>query len=334
MSSELILDNSKEVFKLDKEVISFNFSLENLSEQEPVKSPINSENEIKVTNLTEDFLAFRIKVTKKAYYSVQPTYCIIPPKELKTITIKFFLKEGEIPKFHGHKFKFEGFIIPEKEKDKDAKILFNEYTQKAAPVVGKSQKTFVQFPSNNEIQEKSKNNNLLQLPKKEVSHVRSGSDISEYVDIDEKDENYLLMEKIQSKDEQNPILSDIISGGELKIIEEEKKDNKKEEIKNDIIEDSIKNQKNENDNNHNIEKKLETVSEQIAKSINDNLNKDEKFNKKEMEVLEEAKQNLNLEANNNIFKDELFENRPKDVGDILTFIALFIAMLFGYYLVK
>ena len=119
MSSALIIDNSKEVlFKLDKEVISFNLNTENLSKEEPIESSLSSENEIKITNLTEDFLVFRTKTTKNLYYCVQSTYCIIPSKEAKSISIKFKLKEGEIPKLHGYKFKFEGFIILESEKVK------------------------------------------------------------------------------------------------------------------------------------------------------------------------------------------------------------------------
>ena len=242
MSSELIIDNSKEVFKLDKEVISFNLNTENLSEEEPIKSSLNSENEIKITNLTEDYLAFRTKTTKKLYYCVQPTYCIIPPKEIKSISITFHLKEGEIPKLHGHKFKFEGFIISESEKDKEAKDLFNEYTLKNSPVVGNSHKTFVHFSTNKEDENTSDNknkNNLLNLPESNLSHVRSGSDLSEYLDTDDKnekkDENEnrgLLIEQIQSNEEKKITLSDMINPGKIDI----KEDDKKEEIKNDIKE--------------------------------------------------------------------------------------------------
>ena len=302
MSVELNLDNSREVFKLDKEVLSFTLNSENISEKEPSKTSINIENDLKVTNLTEDYIAFRVKTTKKLYYSVQPTYCIIPPKEQKTIIIKFFLKEGEIPKLHGHKFKFEGFIIQEDEKEKEAKNLFNEYTQKGEQVFGNCQKTFVQFSNNDEIESKNAskiNKNLLNLPRTQISHLKSSSDLSEYADIDEiyefKDENKgLLIDQIQSHEDQKPTLNDIISGEKSKDMKEEKK----EETSN---------------FNNNLEKKVEEVSEEI-------LNKNEIIPKKEKK-----------------FVGEIFNkvrNDTSHVSDILTYIALLIAMLFGYYLVK
>ena len=302
MSVELNLDNSREVFKLDKEVLSFTLNSENISEKEPSKTSINIENDLKVTNLTEDYIAFRVKTTKKLYYSVQPTYCIIPPKEQKTIIIKFFLKEGEIPKLHGHKFKFEGFIIQEDEKEKEAKNLFNEYTQKGEQVFGNCQKTFVQFSNNDEIESKNAskiNKNLLNLPRTQISHLKSSSDLSEYADIDEiyefKDENKgLLIDQIQSHEDQKPTLNDIISGEKSKDMKEEKK----EETSN---------------FNNNLEKKVEEVSEEI-------LNKKEIIPKKEKK-----------------FVGEIFNkvrNDTSHVSDILTYIALLIAMLFGYYLVK
>jgi len=329
MSSELIIDNSKEVFKLDKEVISFNLNTENLSEEEPIKSSLNSENEIKITNLTEDYLAFRTKTTKKLYYRVQPTYCIIPPKEIKSIYITFYLKEGEIPKLHGHKFKFEGFIISESEKDKEAKDLFNEYTLKNSPVVGNSHKTFVHFSTNKEEENTSDNknkNNLLNVPDSKLSHVRSGSDLSEYLDTDDKnerkDENEnkgLLIEQIQSNEEKKITLSDMINPGKIDI----KEDSKKEEIKNDIKEE-IKEKKDDIINNNvKIEEKI--VCEEIPNKI-DNFDKNE--------IVEDEKEKTYFEEKINTIKNNEVGNDANNTSDILTFVALFIAMFLGYYIVK
>ena len=303
MSSELKIDNSKEVFKLDKEILSFNINLGNLSEQEPIKSSLKSENEIKITNLTDDYLAFRTKTTKKIYYNVQPIYCILPPKETKTIKITFFLKEGEIPKLSGHKFKFEGFVISESEKDKDAKDLFNDYLNKGESVVGNSQKTFVQFTNGEVVHDK----NHLQLPN--PTHVRSGSDISEYVDIDENNENEekkeLLMDQIKSNEEQKTTLSDIVSGG-TSVISEIKKEEKTEEKKED------------NFGHLKLEDKIEPNEKTIVNKVDVSLNKSGKIE----------------EAINNFFRSDLYVNFSKDHSEILTYISLFILMLIGYYLVK
>ena len=319
MSSELILDNSKEVFKLDKEFLSFKINIENLSEQEPIKSNIKSQNEIKITNLTDDYLAFRTKTTKKAYYDVSPTYC----KEIKTIIISFFLKEGEIPKFNGHKFRFEAFVILENEKDKEAKVLFNDYAVKGQPVVGNFKKTFVQFMNGEDIKpENIQDKNHLQLPNR-ISHVRNASDLSEYLDIDENNEEKkdLLMEQIKSKDEQKTTLSNILSGGTSEI-----SDIKKEEIIEDI------------NNIAKLEEKIEEVKEPLINKIDNTLNRSEKaeeIKEKNIEIDSKSNENKIIEEKiNNFFNSDILENFREEHPVIATYLALFILMLFGYYLVK
>ena len=310
MSSELKLDNSKEVFKLDKDFLSFKINIENLSEQEPIKSNIKSQNEIKITNLTDDYLAFRTKATKKAYYDVSPTYCIIPPKEIKTIIISFFLKEGEIPKFNGHKFRFEAF-------------LFNYYAIKGQPVVGNFKKTFVQFMNGEDVKaENIQEKSHLQIPNR-ISHVRNASDLSEYLDIDENNEEKkdLLMDQIKSKDEQKATLSDILSGGASGV-----SDIKKEEIIEDI------------NNIAKLEEKIEEVKEPIINKIDDSLNRNEKIEEiKEKNIEIDGKSNENKKTEekiNNFFSSDILENFREEHPLIATHLALFIIMLFGYYLVK
>ena len=238
-SPDLVFDNSKEVFHLDKEAISFNLNIENISEEEPLKSELKSETELKITNLSDNYIVFRTKTTKKLYYSVTPTYCIIPPKEIKNIKISLWIKEGEIPKLHGHKFKFEAFSIDENEKDKEPKELISEYIQKGTPVTGNSQKTFVQFnEGENSSEKKEKNEKLLSLPK--ISHIRSGSNLSDYQEIEEKKENEseskpLLSEQIKSNEEQKPSISEMITGGKIE----------SGEIKNEVKEENINTKKDE-----------------------------------------------------------------------------------------
>ena len=325
MSSEIVLDNSKELFELDKEIISFKLSKENLSEQEPIKSSITSENEIKVTNLTNDYLAFRTKTTKRLYYNVSPVYCIIPPNMLQDIKITFILKEGEVPKLHGHKFKFEGFKIQENEKDKNPKDLFNEYAQKGESVVGYSQKTFVQFFDSNENEinnspniKLKKKGNLLKLPE---LHIRNESDISDYNDIEDKNENEnekkgLLIEQIQSKEEQQPLISDIISGGKIENINEEKNVEKVEEKK--------INEENNIINNNIIGKEQDSCLNKI-----NNITKDENMEKKGLLNENNFEKNMTKNRGNNIY-----DKNGSNASDTLIIISLFILMLIGYYLVK
>ena len=359
MSSELNFDNSKEVFSLDKEILSFKLDISELLESEPIKSSISSETEIKITNLTNDYIAFRTKTTKKKYYTVQPSLFVIPPKEIKNVKISFFVKEGEKPKWHGHKFRFEGFVIQPNEKDMEPKNIFSEYIKKGETVIGNSQKTFVRFSCiNDNLIEKSpkKSRNLLKLP--EISHQRSGSDISEYAVTDEnkeiKNENLktdLLMDKIISNDEQKQTLSDIIIGGETK---EEDNNEKDKEIKNDKSEEkkdiSISNEKEnivelkkvsdiieseeikKKDNNEkDIDKDKEIKSEE-NKELNDVKEKEkEKIEKSKKEKIDSVENKNIIEktvSNQNLINNNYLES-DKNVSDIEILIALFILMIIG-----
>jgi len=355
MSAELLLDNSKEVFQLDKDVLSFKLDTEDLSE---VISKImqKSENEVKVTNLTDDYIAFRTKTTKKAYYSVEPVHCVIPPKGEQIVKISFSAKEGERIKIHGHKFKFEGFVISESEKDKDAKELFNEYTLSGEPVVGSSQRTFVQFSDNNEneitsktVGNKESSGSLLSLPN---SHARTPSDVSEYAVTDEVDSNKnnenknLLNDKIQSNEDQKTTLSDMLTGNSTGAIQEEKKEVIVESIEN---KDEVKeDKKEENNNNEVISNKKEvsdglTLSEKIVEQPQPESKVVEGKEKKiETEVKEAPSKKTNLEVKEqNVFenqtcniKNTTYEQDIKNIPDAFIFGSVFILMLIGYYLVK
>lgn len=355
MSAELLLDNSKEVFQLDKDVLSFKLDTEDLSEVISKKLQ-KSENEVKVKNITDDYIAFRTKTTKKAYYLVDPVHCVIPPKGEQIVKISFSAKEGERIKIHGHKFRFEGFVIPEDEKDKNAKDIFNEYTQKGAPVVGNSQRTFVQFSDNNEneitsatVDGKQSSGNLLTLPNS--AHARTPSDISEYAVTDEVDSNQnnenktLLMDKIQSNEDQKTTLSDMLTGNSVGTIQEEKKEvveTKKE------IEEVKEDKKEEINNNEVISNKKEvneglTLSEKIVEQPQPETKLvEEKENKIETEVKEEPPKKPNLEVKEqNVFenqkskiKNKIYEEDIKNVPDVFIFASVFALMLIGYYLVK
>ena len=315
MSSQLTFDNTKEVFSLDKEILSFNIDINNISELEPIKSSINSETEVKITNLTNDYIAFRTKTTKKIYYTVQPSQCVIPPKEIKNIKISFYLKEGEKPKWHGHKFRFEGFVIQSNEKDMEPKNIFSEYTKKGVPVVGDSQKTFVQFLDTENSAEKtqSKSRNFLKLP--QASHARSGSDLSEYMVTDEineikneNDKKDLLMDKIISNDEQKKTLSEMITTGENKE-ENNNEMNKNEKKENELKNDNNKNEEKENVfDNVNVEEKekneeLNTISNIITST---NI-KDDKIEKE----IKDKESKENKENPENEEKKEISDNKEK-----------------------
>ena len=203
MSQDLIMDVSKEIFKLNKDILLFKIDPLNLNKLSSYSSkhfsdhikPL-SEEEIIITNLTSEYLAFRVKTTKKENYAVNPTYCIISPNENKVISFLFYNKLGGKLDSKGHKFKFEGFIIPESRKNEDIKELFYDYIKKGNKVVGNSQKRYVRFSEGNN----EENNSLLNSNR---------SILSNYT-IAENKKNTLLNDIIKEKEDENIKLSDDI----------------------------------------------------------------------------------------------------------------------------
>ena len=216
MSHELIMDLSKEIFKLDKDILTFEIgpsiesklSMSGLSHHSTDLKPL-SEEELCVTNLTSDYLAFRTKTTKKEYYSVNPTYFILPPNGNQIIKFLFYNQSGKEVDPKGHKFRFEGFVILESEKDEDLKELFQKYIKSGKKVVGNVAKRYVKIIKENEVLSQDSNSTL------------SNSNLSNYSDLNEPKQNTLLVDKIQQKqfEPQNLTkMSEIImdkSGGQL-----------------------------------------------------------------------------------------------------------------------
>ena len=207
MSQELVMDMSKEIFTLDKDILVFKINSSNLSKLSSHSSlhsndsqPLSEEN-VTVTNLTSDYLAVRTKTTKKDKYAVNPLYCVIPPKSTKVLNFIYYNKIGEKNDPKGHKFKFEGFIIQENQKDEDIKKLFHDYIKNGTKVVGNAHKRYVRFSEENDGDGilRSSNNSL------------GSSNLSNYTVADDK-RSTLLMDKIKEKEEENLRLSDIIEG--------------------------------------------------------------------------------------------------------------------------
>ena len=171
MSELNIIDSSKNLFSIDKKVIVFEINNEkkntlsniniNISNSSSHYALYISHTSIIVTNLTSEYLSLRTKTTKKKNYNVYPSYCILPPNSEKKIDFKYFINEGEKISNSGHKFKFEGFIISNEEKDIDSKILFNKYISQKIPVKAsliKASVEFIEKENNTEINDININN--------------------------------------------------------------------------------------------------------------------------------------------------------------------------------
>lgn len=222
------MDTSKEIFKIDKDIFTFNINSEKIKTASSSSHPtIISEEKLVITNTTNNHLSFRIKTTKKLFYTVNPSYFNISPKSSKTVHILFYFVPGNEVNSTGHKFKIEGFIITDDEKDKDAKELFSYYSKSKIGVEGNTQKRFVKLIYDNENENSAKNEEDNSLLKDKISMANS-----EYSIVQEHNE-----EKIKTVENNPfPMVNQIIKGETKK--QEDIKDNNKNIEKN--------NEKNDN----------------------------------------------------------------------------------------
>ena len=151
-----IIDTPIKLFSIDKPILVFQINKNDINNNNIIHNnnniSISSTNQIFlgqtsliVNNLSSEYLSFRTKSTKKKYYSVYPSYCVISPNQKIKIDFRYFIKEGEQVSNEGHKFRFEAFVIPPEEKDKDAKLLFNTYISQKTPVKATIIKCGVKF---------------------------------------------------------------------------------------------------------------------------------------------------------------------------------------------
>ena len=147
MSSELKIDTSSQIIKINSRSLVFKINPKTLSEKlksEKEKNNLNkyiliSECFIKIENISTNYVAIRVRTTKKYCYNVEPTYSIIAPNTFEKIKILYYIKSGEEISSQGHKFRFEGIIIGQKEKNtKNIYGLFQQYIQKGIVVKGNS----------------------------------------------------------------------------------------------------------------------------------------------------------------------------------------------------
>ena len=152
-----IIDSSIKLFNIDKPILVFHINRNtnnnelknNTNISTSSHNPINlGQTSVTVSNISSEYLAFRTKTTKKKYYSLYPSYCIINPNEKINIDFSYFIKEGEKISNEGHKFRFEGFVIPQEQKGQDPRSLFNKYISNKTPVKAYIVKNNVKFIEN------------------------------------------------------------------------------------------------------------------------------------------------------------------------------------------
>ena len=235
MSKDLILDVSKEIIKLDKTELNFTINSEMISKLSSLTShsihlkPL-TETEITATNLTSEYVAFRVKTTKKENYTVQPNHCIINPNGTQIIKIIYFDKPGHKIKSKEHKFRFEGIIIPENQKNDNLKELFKNYIEKEIKVQGNSFRLLAKFTQEENVIENidnntnNNNNNKLDVIKEEEKEIIRTSTMSNTSVYSVPDESESI-----SEENNNVRLSDLLINNKKKeeVTDKEKLENLK-----------------------------------------------------------------------------------------------------------
>ena len=130
--SDIILDTSSPIITINQASLIFKINKQYLTSWDKFFKnsliPI-SQNEILITNISSNYVAYRAKVTKKNYYSAEPSHLVITPNSSIKVKITYYFKPKEKFPPKVHIFLFEGIIIPNYMKSKHTKEIFDEFSK-------------------------------------------------------------------------------------------------------------------------------------------------------------------------------------------------------------
>ena len=245
------MDSSSEVFTIDKQILQFNInpnisSIDNENSSKKNIHPVSSCS-IVVTNLTDNYIAFRSRTTKKDLYVVNPPYTIIKPNNNQQILIEFYMKHKNLPNREGHKFKFEGIVIDDSDINKPPKKIFEEKIANKIQVKGNTYKRDVVFIEDDNYDYHQKPQNI---PDNSVSESINLSRNSLYLSVNDTYQSKL--KGVSKNFNDSNINNDFDELKNLKI-EYNKLKNKISELNTEynILKNKIEQQKNINVNNNN-----------------------------------------------------------------------------------
>jgi hypothetical protein len=302
MSSQLMIEKIENIYQIEEDDIKFKINrnyINNLLSSNLFQN-INliSSSQIVVKNLTTEYISLRVKTTKKQNYTVEPSYFILNPSETKLINIYYYINKMEEVNEKGHKFKFEGFVIKESEKNKNIKNIFADYIKSGTKVRGNVVKKYVKFIDDNNYEIPNKS-----IIQKRYSVSESSSDLS----IEEN------LKELTSH------LSDNNLRKEESSLSEDKKDNFRF---------------NKNEENLRDEEELENLKIEYYKLKNniDNL----KMTYINLEKRLELEQNKIKQENiyRRQFSYQLPENKRKPFSKIILFYLFIGSAFIGFYLTK
>ena len=168
MSEEIIFDSSSPVITINQSSLVFKINQKYFQTQSQLPQNSNSlfplsQTEILLTNLTSSYVAYRARITKKKFYQVEPSHMILPPNSNITIKITFFHNFSLPFPPQGHKFRFEGIMIPNNMKRTDAWKIYEEFSKNKTEVKGNSIRKVAEFVFDNNYKVKfSEENNKLE----------------------------------------------------------------------------------------------------------------------------------------------------------------------------
>ena len=186
------------IFQITPERLIFNLDTDNISELSSNTSKISKDIQIKIINVSNNFIAIKIKTTKKNNYIMSPSSeFLIAPKEEQEVNIRFKREENEKLKLKSHKVLFEGIEIKEEDKNLTVKELFNKYTKGENKVDIITKQLESEFLDNN-------GNSLLSMSNT-ISKISNITNINNTnIDINNKDNNNNL-NKINKSNDMNLI---------------------------------------------------------------------------------------------------------------------------------
>ena len=125
--SEIESNPNQPLFNITPNKLSFSLDTDNILLLSQGTEKISKEIEIKINNLSSEFIIIKIKTTKKNNYIMTPSSFVLSPKEENIIKIRFKRDEGEKLELKSHKIQFEGCIISQEDKDLNVDDLYKKY---------------------------------------------------------------------------------------------------------------------------------------------------------------------------------------------------------------
>ena len=263
--SIMSIDEDKVVFKINRKILS-QITKTLKGGRKPF---LISESNLHVKNISSNYIAVRVRATKKRFYYVDPTYVILSPGEVKNYRFLYFTNLKEEISSEGHKFKFEGFIIQQNEIElKDVFNLCQEYIKKEIKVKGNIFKLGVKFVDDNNYQLPKKNENT--IIKKKTKKIGKDEKLNECDNKDKQDNRKDVNNDVNKDGKDKEKLKEKpkrVKFMEKKEESKEKLETVDDKIKENVVNKNLINQKLDDDKKKDKENSMNSTSE-INKEVN------------------------------------------------------------------